>query len=152
MARNFKRALREKEGCYVWNYHDRVEAGKMLHSRVEDTSHGRIDIAFVVEAIQRGVVFTEADGQRFARTLMDLMWNGSTTKPMFGRYIDTTTKPVFIVNGWIKLCRFDPRIAEIMATGTARQKPGLTRTRNFIDIRAALKQNAAHLPAHIPPG
>lgn len=152
MARNFKRALREVDGAYVWNYADRFEAGQMHHSRVEDTSHGHIDIAFVVEAIRRGVVFTEADGKRFARTLMDHMWNGSTSDPKFGHLIDSPANPKFTSNGWVKLRRWDPRIAKIMATGTARQDPGLARTRNFIDIRAALKQNAApqSAPAETP--
>jgi len=61
MARYFKQYLRLEGDAYVWNYWDPHPDIPTVRRYVEDTSHGTIDIGFVVEACNRNVVFTDDD-------------------------------------------------------------------------------------------
>ena len=113
MATHFKRSLKQTGEAYTWAYWDWVEAGMPDRSRTEDTSHGHIDIEFVVEAYRRGVVFTRADMLRFTRTLTDQMWNGSLLTPRIGSRVDRQAGEENIIRGWVELCRWDSRIWDI---------------------------------------
>ena len=113
MATHFKRSLKQTGEAYTWAYWDWVEAGMPDRSRTEDTSHGHIDIEFVVEAYRRGVVFTRADMLRFARTLTDQMWNGSLLTPRIGSRVDGQAGEGNTIRGWVELCRWDSRIWDI---------------------------------------
>lgn len=62
IARRFKQFLRVSNGAYVWVY--------WVGGRVEDTSHGGLDIQFVKLASKMGVVFMETDLTRFANTFI----------------------------------------------------------------------------------
>ena len=130
MAKNFKRALRLVDGAYEWYYWDWIENGQPGHSGVEDTSHGHIDVGFAVEAVRRGVVFTDEDGRRLARTLLVRMWDGSTTQPRFGGRVDTKEGDKLPVADWIELGQWDPKAFDLIATATAAQfKPDRSSTR-----------------------
>jgi len=61
--------------AYVWNYWD-PPAGQDLRRHVEDYSHATIDVGSVIEAAQRGLVFTEDDVVKLARTYTDVMSGG----------------------------------------------------------------------------
>lgn len=116
MAKNFKRALRLTEGAYEWYYWDWIENGKPDHSGMEDTSHGHIDVGFVVEAARRGVVFDAEDARRLANTLLGRMWNGSMTDPRFGSHVNTSKGNSLPVVDWIDLCQWDPKVFDVIAT------------------------------------
>ena len=113
MARYFKRFLRQDENAYVWNYWDWPEGGEMKNSRAEDTSHGRIDIEFVVEARRRNVVFSDGDLVRFANTFTKRMWNGSLDSPRIGDRVNRKKGDARTFAGWIELSQWDPQILEI---------------------------------------
>ena len=113
MARNFKRHLRRTGQAYTWHYWDWIEAGEPGHSGVEDTSHGNIDIGFAVEACRRGVVFKDADLKRFARTVLDQMWNGCLEDPVLGGRVDTREGDGRAVQGWIDLCQWNPKVWDV---------------------------------------
>lgn len=151
MARYFRRYLQETGNAYTWSYWNWVEAGKPDQSNVEDTSHGHIDIEFAVEAYRRGVVFTEADMERFARTLTDQMWNGSLSDPTVGSRVDRRTGEGTTIRGWIELCRWDSRIWDLYwALYNKLNKPGLE-TPHIMYARAVL--DGLETPgAALPPG
>ena len=108
MARFFKRHLRLNDGAYVWHYWDPLP-GENANRYIEDYSHATIDISFVIEARDRGIVFTDDDMRRFASTWVDVMWNGDLAKPRFGRRVDTNEGDKLAWWEWMQLGRFDPR-------------------------------------------
>jgi len=140
MARNFKRALRLADGAYAWHYWDWIEAGQPGHSGVEDSSHGRIDVGFVVEAIRRGVVFKDEDGRRLAKTLLTRMWNGSTTEPRFGARVDTKEGNAMPVVDWIDLAQWDPKVFDVVSTALMTRYEAKRRTRLMPAVLAAKKR------------
>ena len=114
MARNYKRALRRVGGAYEWHYWDWIEDGEAGHSAVEDTSHGHIDIGFAIEACRRGVVVTDTDCRRFARTLLEVMWNGDASTPRIGHRVNTAEGDARVFKDWIDLAQWDPRVFDVL--------------------------------------
>ncbi len=143
MAKHFKQALRLRGDTYEWYYWDWIENGEPGHSFIEDSSHGHIDVGFVVDAIRRGVVFADEDGKRLARTMLEKMWNGSTEEPAFGRHIHRADNPGLYVIDWAELCQWDPRVADLLATAIMARKPGKTRTQYMAALLVAKKHAAA---------
>ena len=140
LAENFKRALRLVDGAYEWNYWDWIENGKPGHSGVEDTSHGHIDIGFVVEAVERHTVFTDEDGRRLARTLLVRMWNGSTTEPQFGGNVNVKGGHGLPVVDWVSLSRWDPKVFEVIAAAVMTRSNAAARARSLPTLLAAEKR------------
>lgn len=127
MAQYFRRHLHEQDAAYVWHYWDWIEGGAPGNSGWEDTSHGAIDISFAVEAARRGVVFTAADMQRFARTYLDLMWNGDAQNPLLGPSCATKgDKFSAATHDWVLLCEWEPKIYDLALTAY-RKNPSATR-------------------------
>ncbi|NPV47188.1 MAG: hypothetical protein HPY69_09535 [Armatimonadetes bacterium] len=117
MARLFRRYLREQGEAWVWNYWDWVEGGEPGHSGLEDTSHGTIDVGFAIEACHRGVVFTAEDMKRFARTVLDQMWNGSTEDPKLGPNVGTRgDRFAMTTSDWFDLGEWEPQIWRLALT------------------------------------
>ena len=114
MAKNFKRRLWKTGRAYTWYYWDWIEAGVHVHSAIEDTSHGRIDIGFAVDARRRGVVFNNADMKRFAHTLLDQMWNGSLDDPVIGGRVDRHEGDSTPCADWIDLCQWNPQVWDVL--------------------------------------
>jgi hypothetical protein len=114
MARNFKRDLRRAGNAWEWHYWDWIEAGEPGHSAVEDTSHGHIDIGFAVEACRRGVLFSDADLTRFARTLLGVMWNGDPESVRIGGRVDTREGDARVFIDWVDLVQWEPRVWDVM--------------------------------------
>ncbi len=106
MAKYFRRNLRRVGEAYEWNYWD-PRPGEDLKPHIEDSSHGTIDISFAVEAASRGIVFTEEDLRRLARTYLGLMWNGSLEDPLFGGRVNTQEGGKRVWWEWIGLARAD---------------------------------------------
>ncbi len=116
MSRNFKRSLRKAGAAWEWHYWDWIEEGTADYSAIEDTSHGGIDIGFAVEACRRGRVFTGKDLRRFARTLLDIMWNGDESTPTFGGRVNTSEGEGHPVKDWIDLAQWDPAVFDLLWT------------------------------------
>ena len=114
MAKNFKRHIWKTGRAYTWYYWDWIEAGEHGHSAIEDTSHGRIDIGFAIDACRRGVVFNNADMKRFAHTLLDQMWNGSRDDPVIGGRVDRQEGDTTPCADWIDLCQWNPRVWDVL--------------------------------------
>jgi len=110
MARYFKSCLKLNDGAYLWNYWDPTSDEIRRHP--EDVSHGTIDIGFVVEACNRGVVFDVEDMKRFARTYVEVMWNGSKTDPIIAGAVDgrRTKRNGRWIAEYIKLSQWDERV------------------------------------------
>ncbi len=118
MARWFKHGLRLIANHYEWNYWDYVRAGdeymREFACFVEDTGHGHIDVGFVIDAYDAGIVFDREDMDRFARTITESMWNGSEEKPLLGRRVNTSEGGSPHVLDWVQYGRFSPKVREIM--------------------------------------
>jgi hypothetical protein len=140
MAKNFKRSLRLVDGAYEWNYWDWIEDGKSGHSGVEDSSHGSIDVGFIVEAARRGVVFYADDARRLAKTLLDRMWNRSTTDPQFGSQVNTSKGGELPVRDWTDLCQWDPKILDVIATAVMKRRAGAERATALPMVLAAKRR------------
>ncbi len=139
MAKNFKRALRLVDGAYEWHYWDWIENGQPGHSGVEDTSHGHIDVGFLIEAARRGVVFTDQDVRRLVKTLLDRMWNGSTAEPRFGGRVNTKEGNSLPLVDWSDLGQWDPKVFDLLSTRLAAYKPE-QRARLMVTLLAAKKR------------
>jgi len=140
MAKNFKHALRIVENAYEWNYWDWIENGKPDHSGIEDTSHGSIDVGFLVEAARRHVVFDDEDARRLTRTLLRRMWNGSTTDPRFGRNVNTTQGDAVPIRSWIELGQWDPAAFNIIARSVMTHRSEEDRATAMPTVLAARKR------------
>ncbi|MBE0603187.1 MAG: hypothetical protein IH611_06105 [Deltaproteobacteria bacterium] len=67
LAKYFKAGLRlNPDGAYFWGYRRDLDR----FPKVEDISHGAIDVDFAFQAFQAGIVFTCEDMRRFSRTLV----------------------------------------------------------------------------------
>jgi len=96
--------------AYVWDYWAKIE-------KYEDISHANLDIGFIIDVYEAGIVFTHEDLRKFANTFLKLMWNGSLENPEIGSYINSSK----IIDGgrnyrvqeWIRLAKIDKRIYDI---------------------------------------
>lgn len=114
MAKLFRRALRERDGAYVWNYWD-VPERPDIRAYVEDFSHGAIDVGFVCEAAARGIEYGPADLTKLARTYTDVMFNGNAAAPACSQRVDgsgATNQPAWF--DWHQLARHDARAREVV--------------------------------------
>lgn len=112
MAIYFKQNLRLVEGAYDWHYWDPLPQ-EDVGRHTEDYSHATIDIGFAVQAAARGIVFEEEDLRRFARTYVDVMWNGDKDKPRFGGRVNTNEGDKVAWADWVELCMADLRVWEV---------------------------------------
>jgi hypothetical protein len=122
MATNFQACLRQVGDAYEWNYWDWEDG----HSGPEDSSHAAINVGFVIEGARRGVVFDAEDATRVARTLLDVMWNGSLgestgestggagSDPVVGDRVDTNEGDTyFTLRRWAELSAYDPIVWDV---------------------------------------
>ena len=110
MARNFQACLRRVGDAYEWNYWDWEDGS----SGPEDSSHAAINAGFVIEGARRGVVFDAEDATRVSRTLLDVMWNGSTTEPNVGDGVNTDEGDTyFTLRRWAELAAYDAAVWDV---------------------------------------
>ena len=110
MAENFRSHMRVAGNAYSWNYWD-WDGG---HSGPEDSSHAAINVGLVIEGARRGFVFDEGDASRVARTLLDIMWNGSLTAPNVGDRVDSAKGDTyFTLRRWSELAAYDPKVWDV---------------------------------------
>lgn len=111
--------------AYTWNYWNELTAADegsywLQAPRAEDTSHANLEITAAVEGFRRGLVFGKQDIEKLMSTLLDVMWNGSTTAPLFGKLVNKQGSDTSDVNSsystslaeWAELAQFDPRFWE----------------------------------------
>jgi hypothetical protein len=122
MARCFKSHVRLADDRYDWNYWDAVGEwdrpwDKPAEKRPEDTGHGSLDVSFVVDAAEAGIVFDQADLQRLANTFLKVMWNGSLTEPAVGGSVNTArpTRQSGNLQDWVRLSRQEPQVLAVCA-------------------------------------
>jgi hypothetical protein len=127
MAAFFARNLRKTGEAREWNYWDPLgdwdEPGKRMQVR-EDTSHGTIDIGFVIDAYKSSVFFTREDMEGFAKTFRDCMWNGSLEDPKVGGRVASKGGESLALAEWVRLSEFDPQAAGIFRAILARRLSG----------------------------
>lgn len=131
MARYFQRHLKPQlDGrAYLWNYWDPPAGQDDIRRSPEDFSHATIDVGFLVEAAQSGVVFTADDAVRVARTYTDVMSNGDTKAPRLSHNVTGQgPKKDGLAWDWALLGLYDAaafRQAVAMAGGSATNWPQL---------------------------
>ena len=124
MAAFFKSRLRLVNDHYEWRYWDAAgdwdqpvitKHGDKAVQRPEDTGHGSLDIGFVLACAENGIVFTDADLQRFANTFVKVMWNGSFENPTLGGWVNTNKPSRQSANWqeWLRLGRVEPQVRQI---------------------------------------
>ena len=72
----------------VWLYEDWVGKNWTYKHPMHDTSHANREPRMMVMMYEAGIVFTLADVVKMAHTLTDVLWNGSTSVPLFTNYLD----------------------------------------------------------------
>lgn len=131
MARAFKETIyahplnsAQNTDAYLWHYWDPMgpwDEGHYAVYNYEDMSHAAITMTGVLGAYRRGQVFTYTDMQKFARTMTDIMWNGSLTNPIVSW--DNSRGPVntgdnmltIYYHNWTYMAEIDPLIRDISA-------------------------------------
>jgi hypothetical protein len=104
LANYFKRNLILDGEKYVWRY--RPNLGEK--SKIEDISHGAIDIDFALQAYKKGIIFNKQDMKRFANTFLFTCRNGR-----FTQFIDGTDDKKNLadygnaVGRWLELSEFE---------------------------------------------
>ncbi|MGC9319125.1 MAG: hypothetical protein ACP5KN_13925, partial [Armatimonadota bacterium] len=120
MCRYFRSYLELDEGndAWRWHYWDWTEYGEPGNSGWEDTSHGHIDVSLAVEAARRGVVFTDADMQRFVNTWLAVMWNGDEEAPQMAHRVaeDENFTHSALLRSWTELAQWDRRVYDLALT------------------------------------
>jgi hypothetical protein len=108
LNQHFKNSLTTSGTAYNWQY-----AG--YTTRVEDTSHGNVDLNAAIELFNRGQIYNGTDMNKFAATLTAKVWNQSTGAPKLHNYVDGTQGTLASdymytkdMSGWLKLAQFDP--------------------------------------------
>jgi len=122
MARFFKSCLRPVDDHYAWNYWDATgdwdrDWDRPEEKRAEDTGHGSLDIGFVVDAAEDGIVFDRTDLRRLANTFLKVMWNGSLSNPTVGGYVNSAvpTRQSGNLQDWLRLSREEPQVLPVCA-------------------------------------
>ncbi|OQB41665.1 MAG: hypothetical protein BWY06_00785 [Candidatus Latescibacteria bacterium ADurb.Bin168] len=111
MGEYFRAHLESLPGtdAYAWKYHDTCGA--------EDTSHANLELEFAWWLHERGLVFSDGDMDRFARTFTNVMWNGDTADPRVNASTDgkgdwTGGKTTW---GWALFSRRQPTLWHVLA-------------------------------------
>jgi hypothetical protein len=153
MARLFKNRLTHDRtrDLYVWNYwYEPVTTTGWTRAnspslnipefspaaRVEDNSHGVLDIALVTQAHRAGLVFEDRDLQRFARTL--LLNVLTSQRDGINVRVDGTGGPypdyLGALGGWLELAEANPDVYRAI-----RQTIEATKSIDFRTLAAVLK-------------
>lgn len=106
----FKNDLTTSGTAYDWLYSDFLTAK-------EDTAHGFVDLAAVIEMHRDGLKYTGTDMNKFTSTLVDKMWNGSLTSPVVSYYVDGTGGNSLSksLSNWLELSQFNSTVWFIAA-------------------------------------
>lgn len=113
----------ETNGSYTWDYSD------LSGSKVEDTSHGNIDLEWIRDLYLAGTVYDASDMVAFTSTLVDNLWDTSGSTPALHNHVDGTAGGYCndgrfskYMWGWMPLAQFDEQVWTIASA----QYDGLT--------------------------
>ena len=137
MLNFFKKSLKtvgEGEEAYVyWNYYDPAfSTDKGQTSRVEDISHGCLELDAAITAYERGIVFNESDMKKFANAFVKMLWNGDLEAPVIYNYLmDDSSNALYHkemssesnVRDWARLGKWNPDIATAIVNYMAQHNP-----------------------------
>lgn len=89
----------------------------------QDVSHGNGVLAYMIEAHDQGVYWTDADITGLKNLLVKVLWNGSYTEPAFSAYLDGSDHEEgdFQSDGFMKLGRYDADIQRIYEQYTGQE-------------------------------
>jgi len=112
MARMVKSLLRVKDGACWWYYAEPVADwdGREKPSFVEHTHYADMDVGFMVDAYEAGIVFDRQDMQRLTNTFLKVMWNGSLDHPTVAGAVDGGNGTSTALADFVRLAQFDPRV------------------------------------------
>ncbi|MFO7948092.1 MAG: hypothetical protein R6V19_14905 [Armatimonadota bacterium] len=120
MGRFFKSKLRQTGKAYTFAYADEIEG---VSDGADDFSHGGLSLSFAIEAYERGLVFDDADIERFSHTLLDQIWNGSLEDPKFSKRVNGDgERQVDVTNSWADLSAHNDEVWRLFWT-ILRQQP-----------------------------
>jgi hypothetical protein len=154
MAVSFSQSLlfQPESRAYAWRY----APGARSAGDWEDLSHASLDLSFTIAAAGQRSSFSAADLDRFANTLTDVMWNGSTAQPWFSRYVSGAGVPDSTGNlgGWLRLAEGRPRvfqlISRVMLADTVRLSPSQTSSAVAL-VTALLAEMQSRFPDEVNP-
>lgn len=158
MARYFQQHLRPAlDGrAYVWNYWDPPENERAaIRAYPEDMSHATIDVGFVCEAADRGIVFGRDDVLKIARTFTDVAGHGDPQQPQAFRVDGSGKRDGKVVHDWLltgihddEALRYVLAVAGSSVTGAPELALVFARRGQVSDAdRAAMLAFSAKVPA-----
>ena len=116
MANFLHHHLQVDQGRYLWHYWDPArpqdQPGKRMQV-VEDTSHAHIDVGFMVDCCQAGMVFDREDMALLCRTLLSMRVPGS--RPALGDRVGSAEGDTAVGLDWIRLAEYDPEVQAFMS-------------------------------------
>ena len=115
MARTVKSLLKEEDGAYLWSYMEPVAEWDTREKPkyYENTNYADLDVSFMIDAFEAGVVFDREDMQKLTNTFIEVMWNGSMEEPTVAGRVDGTNGTSDRVAEFVRLSQFDPRVWRI---------------------------------------
>ena len=118
MAKTVKSLLRVKDDAYWWYYNEKVADwdGTERPAFVEHTHYADMDVSFMVDAYEAGIVFDREDMRRLTNTFVKAMWNQSLERPTVAGAVDGGNGTVDDLDDFIRLAQFDPRVWRICHT------------------------------------
>ncbi len=111
MARVVKSLLKVKNDAYWWYYAEPVadSDGRAKPSFVEHTHYTDIDVGFMIDAYDAGIVFDKEDMRKLTNTFIKVMWNGSIQEPKVAGDVLGGNGTSNALCDFVRLAQFDPR-------------------------------------------
>ena len=112
MARMVKSLLKVKNDAYWWYYCEPVAKwdGSRKPTSAEHTHYADMDVGFMIDAYEAGIVFTKADMQKLTNTFIKVMWNKSLENPTVAGAVDGSNGTSKHLCDFVRLAQFDPRV------------------------------------------
>lgn len=108
LATTLKAELTPLSDRYRWRYAPYDSPGS-----VSDVSHAGMDVAFIVDAYEAGIVFDDTDIQRLINTMRYIRKDSGFTATVDGSGVGTFDK-VRLVSTWLSLIRYDATLRQEM--------------------------------------
>ncbi len=111
MAKMAKSLLGVKDDAYWWYYSEHVADwdGRKKPPFIEHTHYADMDVGFMIDAYEAGIVFDKEDMRKLTNTFINVMWNGSLDEPTIAGGVDGTNGTSNALCDFARLAQFDPR-------------------------------------------
>jgi hypothetical protein len=121
--------------AYSWKYMESQNA-------IEDTSHGHMDIASVIDMHRRGIIYSNEDMKRFTNTFMNQMvetkkGNYQVKDSVNGNNTGSEFKYTKTLLNWIELSQFNKNVVDVGTNQFLDYKPA--NASDFLTIAHILK-------------